>query len=288
MKSATLFLQTVRRQTALLSRVLFTRILFARVLAIGLSAGVLVDPTFAQTASTYSPGGPPPPGVLFLERTPGVAQVSIAFLPDDVDALPDALPDPGSAPSQLAVTGAYSSGDRFAPEGFVIRQGDATHPWPQGWDGLLLVGAGGGASLHDVASVAYGGERFNLRDRDERAAFLALASADGLSAIQSHLLIRDGALDLVPVENAPQFRRRMLFQLKDGRIGVFDTSPRSVSLYEAAAQLLDAVEPIMAINLDMGAYDFCERIDRGIAESCGLLSRDRMDKLTNVILFSQP
>lgn len=236
----------------------------------------------ADTAFANDLAEPLPAGVLFFEAAADTAEVSLLFLPDDLDA---SAPNPAAA-ERLIITGAYSSGDRFAPEGFVIRDGDPTHPWPQGWDGLLLVGADGDAALHDVSAVAYGGVTYNLRDKAERTVFLARAAADKLSAVQSHLLIRDGALDLRPVENAPRFRRRMLFQLDDGRIGVFDTSPRSVTLYEGAAQLLDAVGPAMAINLDMGAYDFCERQIQGKARRCGLLGRNAISRLTNLIALS--
>lgn len=223
--------------------------------------------------------------ILALEDRPGGAQLDILFLPEDAGRL-DAVPEDGA--TRLLVTGAYSSGERLAPEGMVIRDGRPTHPWPQGWDGLLVVAQSGAASLHAVSAVKWRDSIFDLRERSARERFLSTAARERLSVVQSHLLIRDGVLDLRPVENARLFRRRILFQTRDGRIGVYDTSPRSLTLYDAAAELQQRVDPAMAFNLDMGAYDFCERTVGGEAESCGLLRRDGLDKLTNVIELTLP
>lgn len=275
-------------------------LLLSSVLSVAAATGVVEiaaadEPTLSRPlgAPEFEGGPPGPPGLLFLESEPGAARADIAFLPEN-EALQNALLDDlldAPTPSdgrRLIVTGAYSSGDRFGPEGFVLSDGAPTHPWPQGWDGLLLVGADGAAGVHLVTAVELEGRRYNLRDRADRGPFLARAEALGLSAIQSHLLIRDGALDLRPVEDAPSFRRRMLFQMADGRLGVYDTSPRPVTLYEGAAQLLDAIGPKMALNLDMGAYDFCERATPEGVERCGLLRRGQLDRLTNLIVLTTP
>lgn len=219
-------------------------------------------------------------GLLFLETAPKTAHVSLIFLPVDAEQVAAE-----NAPSErrLLVTGTYSSGDRFAPEGFVIRRGDPTHPFPQGWDGLLLVDRAGRASVHDVSDVRHGGARYDLRDREARRAFVAVAETEALSAIQSHLLIREGALDLAPVLGAKRFRRRILFETDDGRLGVFDTSPRAMTLFEAAAALQHAISPRMALNLDMGTYDYCEESGAYDLHYCGVLRRESMDNLTNLI-----
>lgn len=245
---------------------------------LGASAGAVAEPT--------PEGAAPPPQVLLIERRAGEARARILFLPDDADAV-RRVADPGA--TRLTVTGAYSSGDRFGPEGFVMRRGQALNPAPQGWDGLLLVDASGRASLHDVSRVRLGERRFNLRDRTDRRAFLSAAGRAKLSAIQSHLLINEGALDLRPIADAPRFRRRLLFETQDGRIGVFDTSPRIATLYEAAAALLAALpQARMALNLDMGAYDFCERRIGPERRSCGLVAKIEHQKLTNLIELRVP
>ncbi|MEL6979262.1 MAG: hypothetical protein AAGM38_11350 [Pseudomonadota bacterium] len=213
------------------------------------------------------------------------AEARLIFLPEDLAAL-----DAPLAPNErrVLVTGAYSSGDRFAPEGFVLRAGDARLARLQGWDGLLLVDREGRASLHHVTAVRHGGETFDLRDRPARRAFLDIAEAEAISTVQSHLLINEGALDLSPKLGAPRFRRRLLFETADGRIGVYDSSPRLLTLYEAAADLKAEQQPRFALNLDMGTYDFCELQSPDGAEQCGALDRRRIDKLTNVLAFTLP
>lgn len=221
---------------------------------------------------------------LFLEPSPGAATARLLFLPEDRARL-DADATDGEA--RITVTGAYSSGDAFRPEGFTIRAGDPTRPYPQGWDGLLTIDALGRARIHNIADVEIDGRRFDLRDSAARDAFVALAESDGLSAVQSHLLITDGRLDVRPAENGRRFRRRILFQLADGRIGLFDTRPDALTLYEAALAVEAAHGPVMALNLDMGAYDFCELRTTDGRENCGLLTRTGVDdRLTNLLELS--
>lgn len=228
-------------------------------------------------------------GRLLIPPTPkDQAAAEILFLPDDLAALDAPLKD---GELRLLMTGAYSSGDRFAPEGFVLARGDASRARLQGWDGLLLVDGNGRASLHDVSHVRYGDREFDLRDRASRRAFVALAAQERLSTVQSHLLINEGGLDVKPMDGAPRFRRRLLFETQDGRLGVFDSSPKSLTLYEAAAALQKAENPRFAFNLDMGNYDFCERQTPAGVRLCGILPRAGIDKLTNLLaitVFAHP
>ena len=211
------------------------------------------------------------------------ASARLIFLPQEQSALDAPLRD---GEWRILVTGAYSSGDRFAPEGFVLHRGDARLARLQGWDGLLLIDGDGRASLHDVSDVRHDGRRWNLRDREARRAFLEQARREGLSAVQSHLLINDGALDVKNAPGAPRFRRRLLFETRDGRIGVYDSSPRMMTLYEAAAALKEGVDPRFALNLDMGNYDFCETQSPEGSKLCGLLNRAGIGKLTNVLAIT--
>ncbi|MCI4660597.1 MAG: hypothetical protein MRY63_02080 [Neomegalonema sp.] len=223
--------------------------------------------------------------LLFVEEAPGSAALRLRFLPEENGVIDDLPP---GAFERLLVTGTYSSGDDFRPEGFVIRQGDPTRPYPQGWDGLLLAYADGRADIFELGAVRLGDEVFDLRDKAAKWRFVELARLAGVSAVQSHLLIREGVLDLRPVENARRFHRRILFQLEDGRLGIWDSRPQTLTLYEAA-QALQKILPVrMALNLDMGAYDFCERATAQAAENCGLLDRSRIGPLTNVIEVSAP
>ncbi|MEL6316498.1 MAG: hypothetical protein AAFR16_02540, partial [Pseudomonadota bacterium] len=212
--------------------------------------------------------------------------VSILFLPEDDAALDAPLAD---GRRRIVVTGTYTGAEEPPrPVGFAIRGGRVTNPYPGGPDGLLLVDARGTASLHDVSDVFHDGRRFNLRrDPEAHAAFLARAEAEGLSAIQTHLLIKDGALDLREVPGARRCRRRLLFETASGDIGVFDTVD-PMTLYEAAVALRAAAAPRMALNLDMGSYDYCEWREAERVTPCGLLRRGDIGILTNVIAIEAP
>lgn len=221
---------------------------------------------------------------LALEDAPGAATARLLFLPEDLARLDDPVP-PGER--RIIVTGTYSSGEAYRPEGFTIRAGDPTRPYPQGWDGLLVIDAAGGASIHDVSRVEIDGRVYDLRERDSRSSFVERAAAEQLSVVQSHLLINDGALDLREVDGAPIARRRVLFQTPDGRIGIYDSAPYLLTLYDAAVEVQNAVGPNMALNLDMGTYDFCEIRTTDAAERCGALGRRQVEgRLTNLIEIS--
>ncbi|MCI4665598.1 MAG: hypothetical protein MRY74_12835 [Neomegalonema sp.] len=221
--------------------------------------------------------------ILAIEPKAGVAETRLLFLPEDRARL-DAPVAPGEI--RITVTGAYTSAEAPRPEGFTIRAGNPTRPWPQGWDGLLVIDAKGRASIHDVSQVKLGEKSFNLRAKPERKAFVDLATRGGFSVIQSHLLIREGVLDLKKVDGAPVARRRLLFQTTDGRIGIFDSTPKVMTLYEAARSLQEMTSPAMALNLDTGTYDFCEIRTVKKVRPCGLLGRSRVEALTNLFEFS--
>lgn len=224
-------------------------------------------------------------GRFLLPPTPSAdLEVQVVFLPEGRDAIDAPLPD---GAERLVITGTYTSAERPEPVGFVLRRGRSTNSYAGGPDGLLLIDAAGRASIHDISRVAVGGGVFNLRDRAETTPFLALAETAELTAVQTHLLINDGALDLRDVSGQPRFRRRLLFETDDGRIGVFDTGAQAMTLYEAAVALRDAINPRMALNLDMGTFDFCERRTSDGSELCGLLRREGIEKLTNLIVITR-
>ena len=222
-------------------------------------------------------------GTLLLSSCDGPVRASLTLLPDG-EGVP--LPDLPGEGETLTVTGAYTSGERVEPEGFVLDRGAAFDPYPQGWDGLLVLAPDGAVSLHHVERVSLGDDIWNLRDRDERRAFLDHAETGELSAIQSHLLIVDGALDVRPRAGAPRFRRRLLFTTAEGGFGLWD-SGAPLTLHEAAVALAAAHAPAMALNLDMGSYDFCERATAEGRETCGVLGREATAKLSNVLTFER-
>ena len=203
---------------------------------------------------------------------------------------PDAIiPNDLAAPEKttLVITGAYTSGEKVEPEGFVIDHGKPYDPYIQGWDGLLLITPEGDLSLHHVSRVKFRGSLSNLRDKGQRRAFVARAKQLGLSAIQSHLLITDGALDVRDVSGAPSFRRRILFSYQDGGYGIFDSGERALTLFEAANEVADLYKPDMAFNLDMGSYDYCALTADGAETNCGDLARSATRKLSNILVFTQ-
>ncbi|MEC9434822.1 MAG: hypothetical protein VYD87_18105 [Pseudomonadota bacterium] len=212
---------------------------------------------------------------------PGPGAVELLLLPEDAARLDDA-PEGG-----LTVTGAYTGldkreGERPKPVGVFLRGGEVASRELARMDGLLIVDPDGAARIALASAAPMDGRRHDLTTLEGRAAFLSAAQAGGASVMQSHLLIRDGALDLRPVEDAPLAVRRVLFQARDGALGLWQSGGRALTLHAAAEELARDHAPVMALNLDMGGYDFCERAGRGAA-ACGLVDRAGMAKLSNLL-----
>jgi hypothetical protein len=55
---------------------------------------------------------------------------------------------------------------------------------------------------------------------------------------------------------------------------------------DAASQLADALAPRMALNLDMGSYNYCQRLEAGVESNCGSLDRRETGKLSNLLLLT--
>ncbi|GLQ34505.1 hypothetical protein GCM10007939_07880 [Amylibacter marinus] len=204
------------------------------------------------------------------------AQMTLRFMPLDMEL---------KSRDFLAVTGAYSSGDRYGVEGLAMNKGQMISRRFQGWDGILIVDAQGVPEIHNTNSVHFEGRVYNLKTQPDRRDFTALAQTTGASVIQSHLLISDGALDLQQVEPARRFIRRMAFQDAHGW-GIFETE-KPMTLYEAAVQIQEDLNPYMALNLDMGAYNYCRMRRSDQVDSCGNLYVTP-DKLTNLLVLSLP
>lgn len=196
----------------------------------------------------------------------------------------DAAPTPDAA---LDVTGVYTASDRRAggkpkPVGLMVRNGEVISREFVRFDGVLVVDAAGVPEIHLRTRVPLGGKAYDLNDRTARAAFLTAAASAGADVAQSHLLIIDGRADVADQAGAPMFRRRIMFQMANGDIGVFDSSPRALTLHDATEEVAARFAPAMALNLDMGSYDFCRRG----ADLCGLLSDEGAAKLSNLLRFS--
>ncbi len=202
--------------------------------------------------------------------------VNLRVLPDEVTPNSDHL---------LTVAGTYSSGDRFGIEGLVIKDGVQVSRRYQNWDGVLIIAPDGTPDIFRADDVTIDDIHYNLKDATSRGAFIIKAVEDRLTVLQSHLLISQGQLDLMDVPDAPKFKRRLFITLPDGNFGVWETDI-SETLYDAAVQLQSNINPDMALNLDMGAYDYCQKGPVGAQSDCGRLLVSK-DKLTNVLEFSQ-
>jgi len=229
---------------------------------------------------------PLPSDTLLFHNCWGQGRLAVLLLPED-------LPLPEAAPQgrRLVVTGAYtardSRGDELAkPVGLFVHGGAVINPNLGRMDGVLLVDPADGApELHHRERLALGGRDYDLTVLSQRRAFVAEASAHGLSVLQSHLLIVDGRVDVRQRDDAPVYVRRMLF-VDDEGFGLYQTR-WPVTLHDAARQLGQALGPRMALNLDMGSYDYCQRAEDGAEAGCGRLDRDDTGKLSNLLVLTR-
>lgn len=203
--------------------------------------------------------------------------VELRLLPEDADSTPDGV---------LDVTGGYTATDsrdkgRPKPVGLFVRAGEVISREYVRFDGVLTV-TDGQPTLHHRRRISFGDQRYDLEKAANRKAFLSRATETGSAVMQSHLLIVDGKVDTAPIDGAPRFRRRILFQMTDGQFGVFDSTPRMLTLNEATEEVAKRFTPNMALNLDMGSYDFCRRGQR----LCGALGPQSTSKLSNLLRFT--
>lgn len=242
--------------------------------ALAACAGLWPAAAAAEVQGTACPG-------------PGAAEILLA--PEALAGL-DAAP-----PGAITVTGAYTAAapDLRAdghprPVGLFIHRGRSVTPDLARMDGLLIVAADGTARIVTTAAAPMGGALHDLRRLSERRAFARAAAELGASVLQSHLLIRDGRLDLRPVEGAPRAPRRLLLADADGRLSLW-RARRPVTLHEAAVEALAAQAPTMALNLDTGSFDFCVRMGPAGPAPCGLLMREGAARLSNLLrLHARP
>ncbi len=203
--------------------------------------------------------------------------VELRLLPEDEGPTPEAA---------LDVTGAYTATDRRAegrpkPVGLFVRGGEVINREYVRFDGVLTV-TDGQPTLHHRRRVAFDSQHFDLEDPADRATFLTRAAHTNSAVLQSHLLIVEGTVDTAPIDGAPRFRRRILFQMADGEFGVFDSSPRMLTLNEATEEVANRFAPEMALHLDMGSFDFCRSGER----LCGALGPQSTGKLSNLLRFT--
>jgi hypothetical protein len=215
----------------------------------------------------------------------GSAQADLRLLPEELP-----LPPPPDTGQRLIVTGAYTGTEPRGeglpnPVGLFVDGGAVINPNLGRMDGVLIINpATGRPKLHHRERLTFAGREYDLTTLDQRHAFLDAASGQGVSVLQSHLLIVDGRVDVQPQEIAPTFNRRILFT-DDAGYGIYQT-PGSRTLYDAATQLAEALAPGMALNLDMGSYDYCQHVRDGEVSACGMLGRDDTAKLSNLLVLT--
>jgi hypothetical protein len=236
-------------------------------------------------ATTPAAACPAPSDRLLFHSCWGEAKVAVLLLPEQLP-----LPEPGTHSRRVVVTGAYTGQEGRGeglpnPVGLFVHGGAVINRNLGRMDGVLLVDpATGQPELHHRRRLAFAGRSFDLTSLAERRAFLELAAERGISALQSHLLIVDGDVDVRPQEDAPVFLRRLLFVDAHG-FGLYQTR-WPVTLHDAARQISEAYLPRMALNLDMGSSDYCQRAEAGEETSCGSLDRETTGKLSNLLMLT--
>jgi len=192
-------------------------------------------------------------------------------------------------PGSVTVTGGYTGTEEREsggplPVGLFVHRGAVVNPNMGRMDGILVVRPDGSASIFHRERVRAGGRSMDLTALPARRAFAAMAKAEGWSVLQSHLLVVAGKLDVRPRDGAPTTLRRILIQDAAG-LGIVQT-PRAMTLFEAGDWAMRTYRPLMAMNLDMGTYDYCRRLgpDVGdVAENCGRVGQSGLAILSNLI-----
>lgn len=254
----------------------------ATVVLIGAALADLAAPQAAAAATC-----PAEDDRLLFHSCHGPAQAELLLLPEEADA----LRTPPAAGDSLVVGGTYTGTDQRDgglpnPVGLFVDQGQVIGPHLARMDGILVIGEDGQPSIHHAARVPLRDGAADLADPDQRLDFAARSAEQGRSVMQSHLLITDGRVDVRQQMDAPKAKRRMLFTGPDGW-GVYQTR-RPVTLFDAAWELRQRYSPDMALNLDMGSFDYCVATRDGLATTCGVLGAAQTEKLSNLLRFTRP
>ena len=224
---------------------------------------------------------PPVSETLLMHSCWGQARAEIVLLPEQADSVTRA------PAASLSVTGAYTGTEPRAngapnPVGLFVHGGRVINPNLARMDGVLVIDPEHGVpEIYPRTTVRTKGGAVDLTDPEARAAFAADAAARGLSVLQSHLLIVDGTLDVRPVEDAPTAKRRFLI-LDEHGYGIAQTAG-SETLYQAGLWVAETYEPRMALNLDMGSYDYCLLQMKDGQEICGVLGVTETQRLSNLL-----
>jgi len=249
-----------------------------RPLAALILAAALAAPAEAATCPE------PSPELLFHSCWAG-SRAAVMLLPEDLP-----VPPPPAKGRRLVVTGGYTGKDSRTqglpnPVGLFVHGGAVVNTDMARMDGVLVIDpSDGGLRLNHRAAARLDGEVYDLTDLASRRGFLASAASQGASVLQSHLVVVGGLVDVRPQEGAPLFVRRLLFTDSAG-FGLFQTQTPE-TLHDAAALLVDRLGARMALNLDMGSYDYCLSAVDGVERTCGFLAREDTGKLSNLLVLT--
>lgn len=208
-------------------------------------------------------------------------RIDVLLLPEDKAALN--LDGPA-----IAVTGGYTditkrAGGDPKPVGLFLWQGSVINHVISKMDGVLLVAPGHAPSVQHRERIILGGKRYDLTDPAQRKAFVGAAKRLKVSMFQSHLLIVDRRIDVRPPKVSRKAVRRLLIEDSDGLALV--QTPRPMTLFAAANWAAMVFRPRMALNLDMGTYDYCMRHVGGAVKKCGRVTAGGVAILSNVLKF---
>lgn len=224
---------------------------------------------------------PAPSPELLFHSCWGAAGAELLLLPED------ALPPLDAGMRDLIVSGAYTGTEARAeggpkPVGLFVHGGRVVNPNLGRMDGILVLPPGGPPRIAERSRVALGTATYDLSDMAERRAFAAAAARTGTEVLQSHLLVVDGRPDVRPREDAPAHRRRILFTGPEGW-GVWQTRAPE-TLHAATLAIAARLAPRMALNLDMGSFDYCWWRAPGAApRRCGVRREGDTARLSNLL-----
>lgn len=158
---------------------------------------------------------------------------------------------------RLVVSAIYTS-PLGMPVGLNIMDGAVINPAIQKFDGLILIDKDGQISLTHIDELEYNLKSYRIRSSlEDYQNFLQKARRDGLSVLQSHLILDHGNILIQDNAKGRKSRRRILFESSDGGLHIYDSFEKKLTLFEAAKYLKDNYEAQLAVNLDMGDFNFC-------------------------------
>jgi len=194
---------------------------------------------------------------ILLSMPPDRSYRAFAFFNKEewpVQRLPSMLPE-SFAEDRFMFTGTYTS-PLGMPAGLAIGREGVINPFLQSWEGLILI-QNGKIYLNSLFDLHLGNRSLhvaeNFRDFQD---FVRHVEAQGGALLQSHLLVYEGRSALRAESNKRKMRRRVIFQTGDGGLHLFDSRDRRLSFEEVAGELIDKFKAEIAINLDMGGFNY--------------------------------